>query len=198
MPTHIHVSEQSAENQDCVALTGATPVGLLNRVGLLGPATTAIHATHLTDEDVSLLGGSQTGVCYCATTERELADGIGPAHALNAAGSPLSVGSDSHAVIDPFEESRGVELHNRLATGRRGDFAPSELLKFATSNGATSLGFAQGGLEVGANADFITVSTDSPRTEGFSFDDGLAQTMFSATNADVTDVFVAGKRVAKD
>jgi cytosine/adenosine deaminase-related metal-dependent hydrolase len=198
MPTHIHVSEQSAENQDCVAFTGATPVGLLNRVGLLGPTTTAIHATHLTDEDVSLLGGSQTGVCYCATTERELADGIGPAHALNAAGSPLSVGSDSHAVIDPFEESRGVELHNRLATGRRGDFAPSELLKFATSNGATSLGFAQGGLEVGANADFITVSTDSPRTEGFSFDDGLAQTMFSATNADVTDVFVAGKRVAKD
>jgi len=194
-PTHIHVSEQPAENQDCVAFTGTTPVGLLSRVGLLGPNTTAVHATHLTDEDISLLGSSQTGICYCATTERELADGIGPAHALNAAGSPLSIGTDSHAVIDPFEESRGLELHNRLATGRRGDFAPSDLLKSATANGAASLGFEPNGLEVGASADFVTVSTDSPRTQGFTFDGGVAQIIFSATNADVTDVFVGGKRL---
>ena len=197
-PTHIHVSEQPAENQDCLKHTGATPTGLLDRVGLLGPDTTVIHATHLTDVDIDLLGGSSTGVCYCATTERDLADGIGPAVAVHAAGSSLSIGSDSHAVIDPFEEARGLELHNRLATGRRGDFAPQYLLEAATANGATALGFELGGLVAGADADFITVSTSSPRTFGVTADEGVAQIIFSATSADVAEVFVAGKRITKD
>lgn len=197
-PTHMHVSEQPAENQDCLKFTGVTPVGLLDRVGLLGPSTTVIHATHLTNIDIDLLGASGTGVCYCATTERELADGIGPAVAVKAAGSPLSIGSDSHAVIDPFEEARGLELHNRLATGRRGDFAPRHLLEAATANGATALGFDAGGLVVGADADFITVSSSSPRTSGLTPTEGVAQVIFSATGADVTDVFVAGRRITRD
>ena len=196
-PTHIHVSEQPSENADCLAHTGVTPVGLLERVGLLGPGTTAVHATHLTATDISLLGKSATGVCYCATTERDLADGIGPALALKSAGSPLSVGTDSHAVIDPFEETRGLELHNRLLTGKRGEFAPTYLLEAATSNGAVALGFDPGGLVVGANADFMTVSASSPRTNGLSKDEGVAQTVFSAAAADVTDVVVAGRPILR-
>jgi len=198
LPTHIHLSEQRAENRDCLEFAGVTPAGLLDRVGLLGPSTTVIHATHLTDADIDLLGASGTGVCYCATTERELADGIGPAVAVHAKGSPLCIGSDSHAVIDPFEESRGLELHNRLATGRRGDFAPSYLLEAATANGATALGFEAAGIAVGADADFITVSASSPRTAGLTASDGVAQIVFSATSADVTDVFVAGNRITRD
>ena len=195
IPTHIHVSEQPAENSDCLHHKGVTPVGLLARVGLLGPDTTAVHATHLTPTDIELLGGSGTGVCYCATTERDLADGLGPALALHSAGSPLSVGSDSHAMIDPFEESRGLEIHNRLMTGNRGEFAPSYLLKAATSNGARSLGFDPDGLMAGAEADFITVSAASPRTMGLNQDEGVGHTVFSATAADVTDVVVAGRRI---
>ena len=118
--------------------------------------------------------------------------------ALHTAGSPLSVGSDSHAVIDPFEESRGIELHHRLASGRRGGFSPRYLLKAATDNGAAALGFETGGLVKGANADFITISTSSPRTLGLTAEEGVAQIIFSATAADVTDVFVAGKRITKD
>jgi formiminoglutamate deiminase len=193
--THIHVSEQPTENQVCRDITGVTPVGLLDRVGMLGPNTTVIHATHLTDLDIDLLGGSHTRVCYCATTERELADGIGPAASLHAAGSSISIGSDSHAVIDPFEEARGLELHNRLATGRRGGFEPEYLLEAATRSGAAALGFETVGLVVGANADFITVSSSSPRTSGLSPDQGAAQIVFAATSADVTDVFVAGNRI---
>ena len=196
--THIHLSEQRAENQECLEFAGVTPAGLLDRVGLLGPSTTVIHATHLTDADIDFLGSSGTGVCYCATTERELADGIGPAVALHTKGSPLSIGSDSHAVIDPFEESRGLELHNRLATGRRGDFAPSYLLEAATANGAMALGFEAGGLAVGADADFITISSSSQRISGLTASEGVAQIMFSATSADVTDVFVTGNRIIKD
>ena len=90
-----------------------------------------MHATHLTASDIALLGDTGTGVCFCPTTERDLADGIGPARALHDAGSPLSLGSDQHAVIDMFEELRGLELHERLATGQRGRFTPAELITAA-------------------------------------------------------------------
>lgn len=189
---HIHVSEQPAENEACMEATGLTPVGLLDRVGLLGPDTTAIHATHVTSEDIATLGESRTGVCYCATTERDLADGIGPSAGLHRAGSPLSVGSDSHAVVDLFEEARGVELHERLHSHERGVFAPADLLEAATINGSMALGF-DGGLTEGAPADFIVVSGETPRTAGLG--EQVAGIVYAATAGDVTDVIVGGKRV---
>ena len=79
-----------------------------------------MHATHLTDDDIELLGGAGAYACFCPTTERDLADGIGPCRGLHDAGARLTLGSDSHAVIDPFEEMRAVELNERLATQQRG------------------------------------------------------------------------------
>ena len=102
-------------------------VGQVRRVDRHGP--TAIHATHLTDEDVALLGGAGATVCLCPTTERDLADGIGPARRLAEAGAALATGSDSHAVIDPFEEARAIELDERLATGVRGIHRAPDLLR---------------------------------------------------------------------
>lgn len=194
-PMHIHASEQLAENEACLAATGMTPIGLLNSIGLLGPSTTVVHATHVTSEDISILGTTGTGVCYCPTTERDLADGIGPADGIFEAGSPLTVGSDSHAVIDLFEEARAVETHTRLRTGRRGTFDPGTLLETATRNGTSALGFETPGLTPGAPADFIVVNGETPRTAGFSDEEGAAAIVFSAGAADVTDVFVGSKRI---
>ena len=106
-PLHVHLSEQPAENAACLARHGLTPTGLFAAEGVLGQATTAVHATHLTDADIALLGGSGAGVCLCPTTERDLADGIGPARALHDAGAPLSLGSDQHAVVDPTSKRPG-------------------------------------------------------------------------------------------
>ncbi|CAM5605189.1 8-oxoguanine deaminase OS=Streptomyces lavendulae subsp. lavendulae OX=58340 GN=SLAV_22700 PE=4 SV=1 [Streptomyces lavendulae subsp. lavendulae] len=78
-PLHVHLSEQTAENDACLAAHGRTPTQLLADHGVLGPRTTGVHNTHLTDEDIALLGGTTTGTCMCPTTERDLADGIGPA-----------------------------------------------------------------------------------------------------------------------
>ena len=119
-PLHVHLSEQVAENEACLDEYGLTPTMLLHAEGLLGSQTTVVHATHLTDEDIETLGSTRTNVCITPTTERDLADGIGPARRLADAGCRLSLGSDSHAVIDPFEEMRGLELDERLATQRRG------------------------------------------------------------------------------
>ena len=137
---HVHVSEQPAENEAALAATGRTPTRLLADAGLLGPFATAVHATHLSDEDVALLGASASHACICPTTERDLADGIGPTARLRDAGAVLSLGTDSHAVIDPFEEARAVEAHQRVATLRRGVHSSGELLAAATTGGAASLG----------------------------------------------------------
>lgn len=196
-PTHVHVSEQRAENRECLDATTLTPTGLLRRVGLLGASTTLVHGTHLSPGDIESIGASGAMVCYCATTERDLADGIGPASELDRAGVSICVGSDSHAVIDLFEEMRGVELHARLATGTRGVFGPDALMTAATTNGARSLGFPDSGLQADAPADFIVVDTDSPRLVGMDSGTSLDTIVFAATTADVSDVFVAGDRIVE-
>lgn len=184
-PLHVHLSEQVAENEQCLGATGRTPTQLLADAGALGPLTTAVHATHLTDSDVRLLGESRTRVCLCPTTERDLADGIGPSRRLHDAGAVLTLGSDSHAVIDLFEEMRAVELHERLATRRRGHWSAAELLAAATYDGHASLGFDDAGrLEVGARADLVTVDLGSVRTRGTG---ATPETLvYAASGADVT------------
>lgn len=193
-PLHVHLSEQAAENEACLAAHGVTPTALLAEHGVLGPRTTAVHATHLTADDVALLGASGTHACFCPTTERDLADGVGPSRALHEAGSPLTLGSDSHAVVDLFEEMRAVELHERLVSGRRGHWSAAELLGAATSIGQASLGFADAGsIAVGRRADLVTLATDSPATAGTGADEHAA--VFAATAADVVHVVADGRVV---
>jgi formiminoglutamate deiminase len=192
-PLHLHLSEQRAENERCLAVHGCTPTELLHRHGVLGPQTTAVHATHLSDADIRRLGASGTGVCMCPTTERDLADGIGPARELASAGSRLSLGSDSHAVIDPFEEARGLELDERLATEQRGHFTSAELLGAATNHAALGWDDA-GAIAVGRRADLVAVSLSSVRTAGSE----PGQAIFAATAADVTHVVADGRLIVAD
>ena len=79
VPLHLHLSEQPAENEACLAATGRTPTQLCDEAGVLGPRTTAVHATHLSRDDIERLGRSGVAACLCPTTERDLADGVGPA-----------------------------------------------------------------------------------------------------------------------
>jgi formiminoglutamate deiminase len=196
-PLHVHLSEQPAENFACAEAYARTPAELLADCGALGPRTVAVHATHLTDGDVALLGGTHTGVCMCPTTERDLADGIGPARALAGAGSPLSLGSDQHAVIDLFEEARAVELDERLRTRRRGHWSAAELLASATYDGHRALGWSDAGrIEPGAYADLVTVGLDSVRMAGAAPDLLAESVVFAASAADVRHVIVSGREVA--
>lgn len=183
-PLHVHLSEQPAENEECRAAYGCTPTELLADHGVLGPDTTVVHATHLADGDLALLGEAGCYACFCPTTERDLADGIGPSRELHEAGVRLTLGSDSQAVIDPFEEMRAVELDERLRTRRRGSWSAAELVRAATADGHASLGFSDGGrLAIGQRADLIVVDLDGWRTRGTG---ATAETVvFAASAADV-------------
>ncbi|WP_406304686.1 formimidoylglutamate deiminase [Streptomyces sp. NBC_00885] len=198
-PLHVHLSEQTAENDACRAAHGCTPTRLLADHGVLGPRTTGVHNTHLTDEDIALLGGTTTGTCMCPTTERDLADGIGPAAALQRAGSPLSLGSDSHAVIDLLEEARAMELDERLRTRTRGHWTTAALLRAATADGHAALGRPDAGtIEPGALADFTTVALDTVRTAGPVRRLAAEAVVFAGTAADVRHTVVAGRHVVRD
>ncbi|NHA69368.1 formimidoylglutamate deiminase [Phycicoccus flavus] len=191
-PVHVHVSEQPGENLACQSFYGRTPVALLDDEGLLAAGASLVHATHLTDDDVARVGAARAPVVFCPTTERDLADGIGPARALADAGAHLALGSDQHAVVDPFEELRGLEMHERLDTLERGRFAPADLLRAASLDGYRALGWDDGGLLASGHvADLVAVRTDSPRTAGAALD----QLLYAATSADVTDVVVGGEHV---
>lgn len=198
-PLHAHVSEQPAENEQCHHAYNRSPIGLLADCGALGRRFTAVHATHVTDHDVTQLAGAGAFVCMCPTTERDLADGIGPAPTFRSAGVSLSLGSDSHAVIDMFEEARAVELDARLATGRRGTFATSELLAAATVAGHECLGWSDAGrIATGWRADLVSVDLGSVRTAGTVDEHVLAAAVFAAGAADVTDVVIDGEHVVRD
>jgi formiminoglutamate deiminase len=198
-PLHAHVSEQPKENVDCLARYGLTPSALLADAGALSASFTAVHATHLTDADVELLGASSATICLCPTTERDLADGIGPAARLRAAGARLAVGSDSQAVIDPLEEARAIELDERLATGVRGNHRPGDLLGAATFEGHAALGWPDAGrIEAGALADLATVSLDGVRLAGTPPEQAVASVVFAGGAGDVRDVMVGGRWIVRD
>ncbi|SEG93693.1 formiminoglutamate deiminase [Actinacidiphila yanglinensis] len=199
VPVHIHLSEQPAENEACLAVHGRTPARLLDDAGFWGPHTTAVHATHLTADDIALLGSAGSAVCMCPTTERDLADGIGPAPALQRAGSPLTLGSDSHAVVDLLEEARAMELNERLRTRARGHWTAAALLRAATTDGHACLGWPDAGrLEPGALADLTTLALDSVRTAGPPPRLGAETAVFAATAADVRHTVVAGRQIVAD
>ena len=93
MRLHLPLSEQPADNEACIAENGRTPVALLAKLGLLDKRFTAIHAIHLTDEDVQLLGAARATVCACPTSERNLGSGAPPVERLLAAGAAVSLGT---------------------------------------------------------------------------------------------------------
>jgi formiminoglutamate deiminase len=198
-PLHAHVSEQPVENAACLEAYGRTPTALLADAGALEADFTAVHATHLDDGDVRLLGDAGACCCVCPTTERDLADGIGRVRRLVEAGASLSLGSDSHALIDPFEEARALELDERLASGKRGHHTAAALMRAASEHGHACLGWPDvGRIEPGARADLVTISLAGVQLAGSSPEHALDSVVFAGSGRDVMHVLVDGREVVAD
>ncbi len=198
-PVHAHVSEQIAENDACQAFHGRSPVAVLADAGLLSGDFSAVHATHLDHADIAALAESGSSVVMCPTTERDLGDGIGPTDQFAAMGVPVALGSDSHAVIDLFEEARAVELHERLRSQERGIHQAADLLVMATVVGHRSLGWGDAGsITVGQRADLVTIAFESVRTAGTNHANATEAAVFAATTSDITDVFVDGRQIVSN
>jgi formiminoglutamate deiminase len=151
MPLHMHVAEQQREIDECVAEHGRRPVELLADHRVLSGRFVAVHATNLLPHEARLLGDAHAFACICATTERDLGDGLPDLTALRAAGVRLCTGVDSHVLVDPFEDLRALETHERLRKRTRITFQPAhrtpaeELWREASLEGAACCGFEGAG-----------------------------------------------------
>ena len=208
LPLHVHLSETLAENRQCQDTFAASPTELLERADVLSPHLTAVHATHMSDTDINLLRLYQSRVCMCPTTERDLADGIGPSTRFTEAGIDISLGSDSHAIIDILEEARAVELNERLLSHVRGNHSVTQLMDMATTNGYRALGWtggkktggeetSGGKIQAGQLADFVSIRLDSVRTAGADAETALATTIYGASPSDIDCVVVGGELIAQ-
>ncbi|MGD0438031.1 MAG: formimidoylglutamate deiminase [Bryobacteraceae bacterium] len=206
MPVHMHVAEQPAEVQACIAEYGLRPVALLGRQGLLDSRFTAIHAIHIDDEEVALLGDANSIVGACPTTERNLGDGVSPADRLLNAGVRICFGSDSNVQIDLLEDARSLEYDLRmsrlervvLATGPEPEALAKRLLQSATESGAASLQSPGGALEVGRPADFFTVDLNDASLAGAGRESLANHIVFSLERTAIRDVAVDGEFVVRD
>jgi formimidoylglutamate deiminase len=204
---HMHVSEQPAEVAQCLEEHGRRPVELLDELGLLRPSFTAVHAIHVSEQEVGLLARSGACACACPSTEANLGDGVMPADVFSRAGVPLSLGSDSQAEIDVLAEARKLETHLRLVRLSRAVLNTGEgdpdgiaraLLHCATGVGARSLGLDAGELRAGAPADFFTVDLAHPSVAGASRQNLLASIVFGAEKGAIRDVAVEGELIVRD
>jgi formimidoylglutamate deiminase len=205
LPLHMHVAEQVAENQACLREYGMTPVALLAAENLLGPDFTAVHAIHITGEEIAGLAGANATICSCPTTERNLGDGVIVADQVMRAGIRIALGSDSQAQIDPLEDARELDYHLRLERQQRAildqigeQTLASRLFDCATLHGARALGVPAGEFVPGAFADFITVDLDEVSIAGNSGEDLLPLAVFSLSRSAIRDVVVNGRWVVRD
>ncbi len=200
LPLHMHVSEQVGENEACLLEYGATPLELLSRDRLLGPDFTAVHAIHITGDEVGMLADADATICSCPTTERNLGDGILAADRVMSAGVRVSLGSDSQAQIDPLEDARELDYHLRLERQERAILDPmsektlaSRLFDCATVNGARSLAVPSGDIVPGLYADFFTVDLKDASIAGNSAEALLPILVFSLNRSAIRDVVVNGR-----
>ena len=170
-PIHIHIAEQTAEVDDCVAATGLRPIEWLSRHVPLDARWQLVHATHATPGEIDTVAAGGAGVVLCPSTEANLGDGVPDLPRWLASRTPLSIGSDSHVTRDWREELRLLEYSQRLTLRQRNVAAapacgePStaaRLFERMLAGGATAAGLAAAGLREGARADLLVVDTDDP------------------------------------
>ena len=193
LPLHAHADEQPREIEESLREYGVRPVELLAETGFLGLRTTVIHATHADGRELDLMGERGSSVCACPTTEGNLGDGFLPAEGVVGRGIPLSIGSDSHVRVDPFEELREIETNARRLSGRRNVLVPPG--EISPTPGLLRAGWGRDALEPGAPADLVEIDLSHPALADVEPGAVPSALVFGAGSAVVAGAWVAGKKV---
>jgi len=204
-PIHIHIAEQEQEVSDSLAYSGKRPVEWLYDNVDVDKNWCLIHATHLTEDEVSMIAKSGAVVGLCPTTEANLGDGLFPLDAYLKQGGEIAIGSDSHISVSLIEELRLLEYGQRLSHQRRNISANQDeihtgtnLYKKALSGGTRASGFNNGAIEIGRRADIIVLDDRSPLLVGTPKVNIIDRFIFSGNVSPIKDVYVAGEKVVSD
>jgi formimidoylglutamate deiminase len=204
-PVHIHVAEQTAEVDQCMAATGMRPVAWLLEHFDINGRWCLVHATHVDGDEVAGLAASGAVAGLCPTTEANLGDGLFPAHAYLDTGGRIGIGSDSQIAVDWRAELRLLEYGQRLvwrarnvlASHRRPQVA-ERLVDAALAGGAQATGRAIGALRVGCRADWLVLDAQHPSIDMRARDMWLSGVVFCEQGASpIRDVYTGGRHVVQ-
>ena len=178
-PVHIHVAEQQAEVDACLAWSGQRPVEWLIDHAPVDARWCLVHATHVTGEELAAVARSGAVVGLCPITEANLGDGIFPARAFLDGGGRIGMGSDSNVRIDAAGELCLLEYGQRLVHQARNVLAGGggALWRTCLAGGAQALG-QRGGLAVGAPADIVGLRADDVALVGRNGDQVIDSWIF--------------------
>ena len=195
-----HAAETAAEQATIIERYGRRVIVHLAELDLLGPDVVLAHCVHLDAAEIGLLARSGTHVVHNPMSNLKLASGFAPVPALMAAGVNVTLGTDgaiSGNDLDMWLAIRLAATLHKATTGDATTVTTGEALAMATRNGARALGASDrlGSIEVGKEADLILV--DTGRLHAAPLFDPVTHLVYSAGRADVTDVFVGGRRIVE-
>ncbi|MEY4373288.1 MAG: 5-methylthioadenosine/S-adenosylhomocysteine deaminase 2 [Actinomycetota bacterium] len=198
---HIHASENQSEVDDVRSRFGKTPVELLDHYGLLRAGTVLAHAVVLDDHEIQRVAATGTAVAHCPLSNLKLASGVCRVPDLLHAGVVVGLGTDGSASSNDLDLFMAMRTAALLHKGTRHDarvLPAGTVLKMATIDSARALGIDHlvGSIEVGKRADIVRLDPDAPSlTPSY---DPISTIVYSASRAEVVDVWVAGQQVVAD
>ena len=190
---HIHADEQPREIEECQTEHGMRPIELLAQTRFLGTRTTIVHATHAGEKELDLLSEYGASVCACPTTEGNLGDGFLPAEEILEREIRLSVGSDSHVRIDPFEELREIETNARRLSGRRNILVAEN--ETSPTPWLLRAGWGRSVPEAGDPADLIEIDLSQPALADVEAGNLPSALVFGAGSGIIAGTWVDGQKV---
>jgi 5-methylthioadenosine/S-adenosylhomocysteine deaminase len=197
-PVHIHVHETAHEIDQAVEQTGKRPLQRLQDLGLVNSLLVAVHATQLTDAEITLLADAGATVVHCPESNLKLASGFCPVAKCLDAGVNVALGTDGAASnndLDMFGEMRTAALIGKAVANDASAVSAMTALRMATINGAQALGLADetGSLRIGKAADVIAIDLNQLETQPLYCP--VSHIVYAASRQQVTDVWVAGRRL---
>jgi 5-methylthioadenosine/S-adenosylhomocysteine deaminase len=199
VPFHIHVAEYRAEREQVEARHGATPVRLLDRLGVLGPRTIGVHCVWLDDAEVRLLAERGARVAYCPSSNMILGDGVTKLRAMRELGVPVALGTDGGCTnnrLSIFEEMRMAALLQKVTHLDGAAFTAEEAFRMGTAGGGDVLGLPVGEIAPGRLADLVALDLGHPSLHPPTA--LLKSVVYALSPQAITDVWVHGRRVVAD
>ena len=203
-PVHIHAAEQVKEVEDCLAWSGRRPVQWLLEHAPVDRHWCVIHATHMTEQEVSALAKTGAVAGLCPITEASLGDGIFPAREFLEAGGSFGIGTDSNVLVGAADELRQLEYGQRLKhrarnvlSGGAGRSTGRTLFDAAVAGGAQAMAQPAVGLSPGARADIVTLDGSHPSLAGRARDAVIDGWIFAAGSTAIDCVWAGGNKVVE-
>ena len=188
---HIHVAEAQYEGTQTLERYGATPIALLDRLGVLDERLVAIHAIYVSDVEKALMAQRRVRVVHNPMTNLYLGDGICDTVGLRERGIAVALGTDADVKPSIIEEMRAASLLQKVARRDAGALGAPAAWQMGTAEGASALGVPAGALAEGSLADYCVL--DARAVDPWS--PALNAIVYRGENSWVRETYVAGHRV---